>query len=264
MSFLDQVAVLILTKNEEANIARTLGALSRFPLVMVLDSGSDDATRAIVESTPNAQFATRAFDSHAAQWNHGLSLIPSAYPWTLALDADYVLTDSVVSEIAALSPDASIAGFRASFRYCVHGKPLTGSLYPPVTVLFRRDRGRYDQHGHTQRLEIEGAIAALAGPIMHDDRKPLSRWLLAQSSYARLEADYLLSTPRSDLRAMDRLRIRGWSAPLLVLPYTLIIKRCLFDGWRGWFYALQRLAAESMIALAVMDRRNSTRRHEDK
>jgi hypothetical protein len=36
---------------------------------------------------------------------------------------------------------------------------------------------------------------------------------------------------------------------------VLIVKGCLLDGWPGWFYALQRLLAETMIALAVLERR---------
>lgn len=48
--------------------------------------------------------------------------------------------------------------------------------------------------------------------------------------------------------------------PLLALPYVLIVKRCLFDGLEGWFYALQRLCAEVLIALELIDRRLANRR----
>jgi len=47
----------------------------------------------------------------------------------------------------------------------------------------------------------------------------------------------------------------AWPAPLGVLFYTLFAKGCILDGWAGWFYALQRLVAEVLIALAVLDRR---------
>ena len=260
MSFLDQITVLILTKNEEANISRTLAALSRFPEVVVLDSGSDDATCAIVTATPNARLMSRTFDAHAAQWNHGLSLLPAQRPWVLALDADYLLTEQLVDEIAALSPDADTAGYRASFRYCIEGLPLCGSLYPPVTVLFRLDRGDYEQHGHTQRLKLDGAVEPLSARMDHDDRKPLAHWFASQIRYAALEADHILTTPHKELRRIDRLRKLGWLAPLLVLPHTLLVKRCLLDGWRGWFYALQRLVAETMIGLTILERRANERK----
>jgi hypothetical protein len=102
---------------------------------------------------------------------------------------------------------------------------------------------------------LQGDILDFKGKIEHDDRKPLTRWLSAQQSYARLEADYLLSTPAHTLGASDRIRMMIWPAPLLVLVYTLFAKGLIMDGWYGWFYAFQRLLAETMIALELLDRR---------
>jgi hypothetical protein len=53
------------------------------------------------------------------------------------------------------------------------------------------------------------------------------------------------------------MRRLGWLAPLLVLPYVLFVKGCILDGRAGWYYALQRLFAETMIALELLDRRLS-------
>jgi hypothetical protein len=47
----------------------------------------------------------------------------------------------------------------------------------------------------------------------------------------------------------------AWPAPVAVFFYVLLLRRCLFDGWPGWFYALQRLLAECLIALELIDRR---------
>ena len=253
--FLGHVSVLILTYNEEANIGRTLKALAAFPEVVVLDSGSTDATVEIAKTFANTRVETRSFDTHAAQWNHGLTQCRIATPWVLALDADYVVPDALAREIAALAPPPEIAGYRTSFRYCVAGRPLSGSLYPPVTTLFRRVGARYAQTGHTQRILAPGDVATLHHPIHHDDRKPLSRWLVAQQNYARLEAEHLLTLPQEALGWSGKIRLWAWPAPLLVFFYALVWKRCLFDGWPGWFYALQRMAAETMIALEIIDRR---------
>lgn len=116
MSFLDRVCVLILTFNEAENLARTLGALSAFPRVLVLDSGSTDETRAIAQSHPNVRVQVRPFDAHARQWNHGLAACGIEDPWVLALDADYVLDPALAAEIAALSPPAEVAARPAKAR----------------------------------------------------------------------------------------------------------------------------------------------------
>lgn len=255
MSFLDEIAVLILTHDEAANIGRTLEALRAFPEIVVLDSESTDATAVIVGHYPNARLASRPFDDHATQWNYGLSKCGISKPWVLALDADYVLAPELVSEIALLRPSAATAGYRASFTYHVGARPLGSSLYPPVVALYRRERARYAQIGHTQRLRIEGPIEPLRHRIAHDDRKPLSRWLATQQRYAALEAAHLLAMPWTGLRWIDRLRRMAWPAPILAFLYTLLVQRCILDGWAGWHYVLQRTLAETLLALELVDRK---------
>ena len=49
---------------------------------------------------------------------------------------------------------------------------------------------------------------------------------------------------------------------MVVLFYTLFVKLCLLDGWPGWYYALQRVTAEILIALEIIDRRLRTKRAE--
>ncbi len=150
-------------------------------------------------------------------------------------------------------------GYRASFVYRIGGRPLRGALYPPRVVLYRRVAGTYLNEGHGHRLSIGGRIEPLRHPVFHDDRKPLARWLDSQRRYARAEAEHLLAAPEDALSSADKARLTGWAAPLLVLPYVLLAKGALLDGWAGWIYALQRLLAEVMIALELLDRRLAPR-----
>jgi glycosyltransferase involved in cell wall biosynthesis len=254
MSFFEQISVLILTYNEAPNIRRTLDALSRFSDIIVLDSESNDGTTEIVGRYSNVRYKSRPFDTHAAQWSYGLTSCGIDRPWILALDADYILSPALVDEIGSLSPSTSVAGYSVAFRYCVFGRPLSGALYPPVIALYRRERARYIQDGHTQRVVVDGTVAYLQELIDHDDRKPLSRWFASQQKYAKLEADHLLSTPRADLSGADKVRLMAWPAPVVVFLYTLIAKGCILDGWPGWLYVLQRTLAEMMIAVELVDR----------
>ncbi len=253
MNVMDDISVLILTYNEEDNIGRTLSALTGFPEIVIVDSNSTDQTAEIVARFPNARLVARAFDNHAAQWNYGLAQCNRS--WILALDADYVVSPELIDEIRHLGPLGDISGYRIGFRYCIHGRPLRGTLYPPVVAFYRRERAYYVQHGHTQRAIIDGRVDEMKARIDHDDRKPLARWIASQQKYARLEMDHILAQPRKNRRRIDRIRLLGWAAPPLVFIYTLFVKGCLLDGRPGWFYTLQRTVAECMMALDLIERR---------
>jgi glycosyltransferase involved in cell wall biosynthesis len=254
MNFLERTSVLILTYNEELNIGRTLDALSDFSEVVLLDSGSTDATLAIVTRYPNVRVIYRPFDSFAVQWNYGLTSCGLKREWVLALDADYVLPSSFVAEVAKISDlNNSVSGYRVGFQYCVFGKPLSATLYPPLVLLYKRERAHYIQDGHTQRAQVEGLVIDLQGRIQHDDRKSLARWLSSQASYAVQEASLLRSQGWSDLKVQDKIRRLIFIAPWLVPLYCLTVGRGFLDGRAGLFYAMQRAVAESILAMQLLE-----------
>lgn len=250
MPTLDRVTPLILTYDEEPNIGRTLERLTWADRVVVVDSGSEDRTEEIVRSYPNTHFLVREFDTHARQWNYGLEQVDTG--WTLALDADYLVPPDVVDEIASISEEAATAGFFAEFDYVVLGSQLSHSLYPSRQVLFRTDRAVFEDDGHTQRVQVDGPSGHLEGRILHDDRKPLSRWLRNQAHYAEREAKKLSNTPPSELSLPDRLRRTRVLGPPAALFYCLFVKGLILEGWPGWYYALERTVAEAVISLALL------------
>jgi len=249
----DQITPLIITYDEASNIARTLGKLLWARRIVVIDSGSTDATLDLLRGYPQVEVFQRPFSDFATQCNFGLSQIKTQ--WVLSLDADYELSDGLVDEIGALTDDNSVCGYRAQFVYSIYGRLLRGTLYPPRVVLYRTGNARYENEGHGHRVIVDGEVRALRHAIYHDDRKPLARWFASQQRYALEEARYLYAKAPAELTRADRLRRMAWPAPLGVLFYTLFAKGCILDGWPGWFYALQRLVAEALIALAVLDRR---------
>jgi glycosyltransferase involved in cell wall biosynthesis len=250
---IEDITPIVITYNEEANIARTLDRLTWAPRILVIDSGSTDATLDIIQSYPRTEVVHRPFDEFASQCNFGIAQVTTN--WVLSLDADYELSDELVTELHCLRPDAATGGYQARFVYRVFGRPLRGTLYPPRTVLYRKDKARYQNEGHGHRVTVAGSVVPLAGVIFHDDRKPLARWFTAQQRYAREEAEHLMASDRKALGRADRIRLAAWPAPFAVLMYALILKGCLLDGWPGWYYALQRFVAETMLALELLDRR---------
>jgi glycosyltransferase involved in cell wall biosynthesis len=249
----DQITPLIITYNEAPNICRTLGKLLWAQRIVVIDSGSTDGTIEMLRRYPQVEVIEHPFIDVASQCNYGLTQVTS--PWVLSLDADWDLSDELVRELTSLAPPESTVGYRARFVYRVDGRALRGSLYPPRVVLLRKDKVSYRLAGHAIRVVLDGEVLPLDGVIYHDDRKPLARWFTSQQRYVREEAEYLLDTPPRALRRNDKIRLMAWPAPIAVFCYTLFVKGCLFDGWPGWYYTLQRTTAEMLLALEIIDRR---------
>jgi glycosyltransferase involved in cell wall biosynthesis len=253
LSVIEAITPLVITFDEVPNISRTIDKLAWARRVVVVDSGSTDGTLDVLARYPHIAVFKRGFDSFADQCNFGLAQIETE--WALSLDADYELSEQLVAELSTLHETEGVAGYCASFVYRIHGRPLRGTLYPPRIVLYRAKNARYANEGHGHKVTVSGDVRPLSGVIYHDDRKPVSRWLASQQRYARLEADYLLQADARVLSTSDRVRRMAWPAPILLFFYVLVVKGCLLDGWRGWFYTLQRVLTECMIALELIDRR---------
>src|SRR4051794_29554210 len=108
------LTVLILCRNEEANIGRTLAALGWAKEILIIDSGSTDRTLEMATAAhPNVRVVHRPFDSHPNQWNFGLDQITTE--WVLTLDADYEVSPRLAAEIQAIELEAQRLGYWAEF-----------------------------------------------------------------------------------------------------------------------------------------------------
>ncbi len=253
-TFLAKVTPVMLTFDEAPNVRRSLSKLTEFREVLVIDSGSQDGTLSILSEFPNVRVVTRSFDSFASQWNFAMGCEIET-EWALGIDADYILTDGFLSELASLNPSAETVAYKVRFTYCVFGRELSGTLYPPLVALHRHRLVHYVQDGHCMRAQIAGKVGNIAAPIQHDDRKPLDRWLKSQCRYAEEEAELLLSRDLSSLTLKDRIRKMVVISPWLVPLYCLSVGRGFLDGWPGIFYALQRGVAEAILGLKLIEAR---------
>jgi glycosyltransferase involved in cell wall biosynthesis len=177
-----RLTALLITHDEAANIGRALSLLTWVGRVIVLDSGSTDATLQICSDFPNVEVHHRPFDSFAEQCNYGLGLVES--PWCLSIDADYSVPPHTARALQMAIERDDHDGFYVPLTYCVAGRPLRRAILPPRMVLFRTRSARYEQDGHAHRVIVRGRIGRLPESILHDDRKSFQRWLRSQERYA--------------------------------------------------------------------------------
>ena len=246
------ISAVVLSYNEEANIRRTLAALTSIDEVIIVDSNSTDQTKDIVQEFPNAKMHIRAFDNMMNQWNFGHTL--ARHDWILSLDADYRVTAELINELSTL--DLTMVGYGATFRYCIYGEPIRSAVLPPRVIYYNRQYCTYIQDGHTQRLMVNGTIGKLRNPVFHDDRKPLNRWLWSQQVYSGQEVEKLLDG-NIPLSTVDKLRKNTLLTPFIIFFYCLFWKGGILEGRKGWFYAVQRLFAETVLVMRIMDQKIS-------
>jgi len=246
--FSAEITPVILTRNEDVNIGRALAQLAWANEVVVVDSLSTDNTVAIARSFPNVRVVDRAFDDLAAQWNFGTAQVTT--PWMLGLDADYFVPAAFTNELRDLDPPPSAGAYSADFTYAMHGRPLRASLYPARPVLFRRDRVSFFMDGHTHRARIDGDVRLLREKIIHDDRKPFSRFVQRQRRYMRDEAAKIRRD--ENLNFAGRVRRLRVIAPFAVVVHSLFVKGLILDGIPGLHYTWERFVAEAILSIELM------------
>jgi hypothetical protein len=160
------------------------------------------------------------------------------------------VSDAFVAELARLDPNAPVSAYRIGFDYAIFSRKLLSSFYPPNTILLRRGRFTVRDRGHTEAWEVNGPIAVINARIIHDDWKPTGKWLVAQARYMERELEWLHVSRGGLIRW---LRLTPPLMPIAVFLYCLVGKGLLLNGRAGIFYALQRMIAEAVLSLMVLE-----------
>ena len=244
------VTPLVLTLDEAPNLGRALASLAWADRVVVLDSGSTDATRAIAERHPNVAFFTRPFDGFKGQTEHGISATGITSDYVLALDADMAVTPALLAEIEGPFLDAAPAGGLLPFEYRILGRPLLGSLLAPQLRLFRRDAVQVVQEGHGHKFAVAGSVRRFAAPLVHDDRKSVERWARSQIGYSRHEQERMARAAGS-ASIKDRLRRTGLM-PLAAGALAYVRAGGPLRGGAALRYAYERVVFECLLAMRLL------------
>ena len=257
------ISVLILTLDEEVNIAACLDALPWRDDVWVLDSGSRDETVALARAK-GANVVVREFTDYADQRNAGFAL-PFAHDWLVMLDADERMTPELAAQIEALvrAPgDATMACARR--RDIFLGRWLKRSSGYPTWFarVFRRGTSRVER-AINERYVTTGETAYLTEHLVHFPfNKGVDWWFERHNRYSSMEAIRLTRESRdepvewSSLVSADPARRRQAAKrlayllpgrPFLVFLYLYVLRFGFLDGRAGLAYASMRMAYEIMI-----------------
>lgn len=263
------ISILILTLNEEANIKACIDSVSWSDDIVVLDSGSKDATAEIARNA-GARIVTRPFDNWASHQNWAVANIIFRHNWVFYLDADERMTPELAAEIQAIAFDSgeSRKGFYCGRINYFMGRPIT-RCYPPVPIL------RFFQPAHIRYERLVNPIARVEGPTGHlahrfihyNFSKGLTEWFEKHNRYAKSEAieairaletsDPSVSIFSSD-KALRRVAVKNASLkmpmrPVLKFLYLYVVRLGLLDGRPGLSYCILQSIYEYMIDLKIRE-----------
>ena len=272
------VAVVILTFNEQENIAQALESVVGWAAeIIVLDSFSTDRTVEIAQ-TYNCQIHQHPFENYSKQRNFALKNIPIESEWLLFLDADEWVPDELkleISELIAHNPAEN--GFFIKWRFIWMGKWIRRGYYPNwILRLSRRTKVRCDERGVNERLIVDGQTGFLASDFIHEDRKDISQWIAKHNRYATLEALELIRVERqadlldlpvrffgSQAERTRWLRRHAWNRtpplvrPILYFLYRYCIRGGFLDGRAGFVYHfLHALWYPMLIDIKYLEEKN--------
>ena len=249
------VSVIIVTKNEAANIERCLAALSYFDDVWVVDSQSEDETQKLAQAM-GAQIVNFIWDGqYPKKRQYCLNHLALKYHWVFFVDADEVVSPALIEEIRAL--DYKAAGYFVKGRYIFEGKALRfGLCNNKLALLDRRyvafpvvdDLGIYGMgeiEGHYQPVLKAGqqhaSIGQLKAALDHYAYEDKGRWAERHRRYALWEqrmtdAQAWPADQRLIKTVFQRLPFKALAAFL----HSYVLKLGVLDGCAGYRFACTR------------------------
>jgi glycosyltransferase involved in cell wall biosynthesis len=251
-----QLSVVIITHNEEANIARTLESVQ--PLVadgkgeiIVVDSGSTDRTVEIAKSY-GAKVFVEDWKGFAAQKNSAIDKADG--DWILSLDADEQAERDLVTLIAhAIQPDrrhpkqelweemvpgarearisrAETSGYWMQRRNMFLGRWMRygGSWPDPKLRLFRKGTARFENRRVHEDVVFDGKAGRINAALIHHSYPALSDYIDHMNRYSSLGAEMVVAKGRVRF-SFAHILLR----PLFTFIYNYFVRLGFLDGREG-------------------------------
>ncbi len=258
------LAVLILTYNEERHIGRALAALRGVAReVFVVDSYSTDRTVEIAEAS-GAVVLKNTFVNQAKQFEWGLENAAISSAWVMRLDADEVLTPELGEEIRGVLPQLppDVTGVNLHRRHIFLDRWIRhGGRYPLTLLrLWRRGAARIERRWMDEHMVLRyGRTVTFQHDFADYNVNDLTYFTEKHNKYATREAiDVLMKRyrlgQRDDTLTKDSVSLQAsakrwmklrvynrmpfWLGPALYFAYRYFLRLGFLDGSEGLTYHL--------------------------
>lgn len=191
---MQDITVIIITKNEEQNISKCIASVSKVAgRIVVVDSGSTDETVSIAKKM-GAEVLLHEFSTHAEQLNWALENANIKTTWTMRMDADEELTEELICEInQQLNTIAEdVSGIELRRRVYFMGRWIKhGGIYPTMILrLFRTGKAVCEQRAMDEHFVLtEGRSICFLKDFIDYNTKSLEWWIGKHNRYSDKELD---------------------------------------------------------------------------
>ena len=246
------VAVVMISLNEGHNIQAVLDNLKGWAQeVFLVDSYSTDNTVDIA-LLHGVHVVQRRFRDFGDQWNFALRELPITAPWTMKLDPDEHISDTLKRSIERAIGQDDVEGLSMDRRLRFMGRPLP--VRHSLVRVWRTGRCHFTDVKVNEHPIVEGLIRHVAGDLEHHDSPDLEHWLDKQNKYTSAEAvasyqgGKLAAEPKLFGNALQR---RMWIKKnymrfpfryLIMFLYHYLVMGAWRAGWVG--YAWSRLRCD--------------------
>ena len=240
------LGVALITKNAASHLAECLQAVAWAQHIVVLDSGSSDATLDIARAHGAEVHTTPDWPGFGAQKNRALALLDT--DWILALDADEIVSPALAAAIqqAIAQPAADVYALARLSSYCGRWIKHSGWYPDPVARLFRRGQARYSDDLIHERLLFNGKAPTLVGELLHYSFDNLDQVLDKVNRYSQAGAQQRLQ--RGDRGSLGKAIFKGLSTFLR----SYVFKAGFLDGREGFILAVSNAEGAYYRTLKLM------------
>ncbi|MDB5889699.1 MAG: glycosyltransferase family 2 protein [Polaromonas sp.] len=226
------MSVIVITQNEEHHIEACLRSAHFADQLVVLDSGSTDATRELALALGAEVSENADWQGFGTQKNRALAL--ANREWVLCLDADERLTPALQKEIAAAikAPAFQAYSFPRLSSYCGQYMRHSGWYPDRVTRLFRRGAAQFSSDLVHEKLLTHEAVGQLKGVLLHDSFASLESVLDKVNRYSTAGAKQRFDKGQS--ASLAGAVLHG----LWAFIRTYVLRRGFLDGRMGLVLAI--------------------------
>ena len=235
-----KLSVVIITFNEEKNIARCIQSVQQVAdEIVVLDSFSKDKTKEICLSL-GVNFFEHAFDGHIQQKNRAITYAKNNH--VLSLDADEALDETLIKSILAVKDNFSCDGYYMNrlTNYCgnwVHHC----NWYPDKKLrLWDSTKGHWtgtNPHDKYELFDGDKKAGHLKGDILHYSYYSIEGHKLQTEKFSTISAKALFAN------GVKASWLKLYISPIVKFIQSYFLKLGMLDGYYG--FQICKISAQS-------------------